>query len=85
MAELALLRWFRYVVVMGNKIHHKMAWRDRTNWKKPKGGLRLTWEEGIHTILKGQGTECNGVRAIARECERWKAFVHHLHLLVEGV
>ena len=61
MAELAQLRWSGYVVRMGDKRYHKMAWQFRTHGKRPKRSPRLMWEEGIHKIRKGQGIEWNGV------------------------
>jgi hypothetical protein len=38
----------------------------------PKERPRLTWEGGIEKIFKESGIEWKGIRAIARERERWK-------------
>jgi hypothetical protein len=40
--------------------------------KIPNERPRLTWEGGIEKTFKESGIECKGVRAIARERERWK-------------
>jgi hypothetical protein len=38
-----------------------------------KGRLRETWVRIDKMIFKERGTELEGVRAIARDLERWKA------------
>jgi hypothetical protein len=49
-----------------------MAWRARTEWKRPRRSQQ-TWKAGIQ-ILKDRWIEWNGIRAIARDHDRWKAF-----------
>jgi hypothetical protein len=73
MIELTQLRWFGRVIRMGDERYPKMAWQARTQRKRPKGRHRQYWEEGTQRILKERGIEWNGVTAIARDCERWKA------------
>ena len=51
-----------------------MAWRARTEGKRPRGRSQQTWKEGIQKILKERRIERNEIRAIARDHERRKAF-----------
>jgi len=68
MTELVHFRWFGHVVRCP-----KMAWEVRTQGKRPKRRPQQTWKEGMRRILKERGIEWDGVRAMTREGERWKA------------
>lgn len=68
MNEFVQFRWFGHVVRCP-----KMAWQVRTQGKRPKRRPQQTWEERIRSILKERGIEWDGVRAMPREGERWKA------------
>ena len=50
--------------------------------KRSKGRTpQQTWEEETQKILKEIGTEWNGIRAIARDSDRWKAlfYIHYTY------
>jgi hypothetical protein len=51
-----------------------MAWQARTEGKRPRGRSQQTWKEGIQKILKERRIEWKGMRATARDHERWKTF-----------
>jgi hypothetical protein len=71
--ELSQLRWVGHVVKSVDETYSKMAWRARTQGKRPKGRHRETSAEGVQKCLKEGIIEWDGVRAMARDCERWKA------------
>jgi len=50
-----------------------MAWKVRTQGKRPKRRTQQAWEEGIRRILKERVIEWDGVRVMPPEDERWKA------------
>jgi len=69
MAELAQLKWYRYVVRMGDERYHKMAWQDRTHGKRPKR-IRTKGYTRFGRDKKWNGTK---LRAMTRDYKRRKA------------
>ena len=85
MIELEQLRWFRAHLRKGEDRYTKMAWRARTEVKRPKGRSQQTWKEEIQKILKERQIEWKRIRTIARDRERWKALCKPSTLPVEEV
>jgi hypothetical protein len=73
--ELTQLRCFGLVVRMADERYPQIAWKAIIQNKRSKRRPKLTWYEGIWKILKERGTEWKGVRAIARDYERWKTLL----------
>jgi hypothetical protein len=67
MIVLAKLRFCGQVLSMGDEIYPKMAIQARI----PRGKLRLTQEGLIEKNFKESRIKWKGIRAIARERERW--------------
>jgi hypothetical protein len=74
LTELSQLRWVGHVVTTVDETYYKMAWRARVQGKRPKGRPCQNSAEGVQKNLKERIIEWDGVRAMARDCERWKAF-----------